>query len=30
MMEEIVDVEPLAPFERWYAEALANEQQPRR
>jgi pyridoxamine 5'-phosphate oxidase len=28
MMEEIVDVEPLAPFERWYAEALANEQQP--
>ena len=28
MMEEIVEVEPLAPFERWYAEALANEQQP--
>jgi pyridoxamine 5'-phosphate oxidase len=28
MMEEIVDVEPLAPFERWYAEALASEQQP--
>lgn len=28
MMEEIVDVEPLAPFERWYGEALANEQQP--
>lgn len=27
-MEEIVEVEPLAPFERWYAEALANEQQP--
>jgi pyridoxamine 5'-phosphate oxidase len=28
MMEEIVELEPLAPFERWYAEALANEQQP--
>ncbi len=28
MMEEIIEVEPLAPFERWYAEALANEQQP--
>jgi pyridoxamine 5'-phosphate oxidase len=28
MMEEIVEVEPLAPFERWYAEALASEQQP--
>lgn len=28
MMEEIVEVEPLALFERWYAEALANEQQP--
>jgi len=28
MMEEIVEVEPLAPFERWYGEALANEQQP--
>jgi pyridoxamine 5'-phosphate oxidase len=28
MMEEIVEVEPLAPFERWYAEALANEEQP--
>jgi pyridoxamine 5'-phosphate oxidase len=28
MMEEIVEVEPLAPFERWYAEALVNEQQP--
>ena len=28
MMEEIVEVEPLAPFQRWYAEALANEQQP--
>jgi len=28
MMEEIVEIEPLAPFERWYAEALANEQQP--
>jgi pyridoxamine 5'-phosphate oxidase len=28
MMEEIVEGEPLAPFERWYAEALANEQQP--
>jgi len=27
-MEEIVEVEPLAPFERWYAEALASEQQP--
>ena len=27
-MEEIVEVEPLAPFKRWYAEALANEQQP--
>jgi pyridoxamine 5'-phosphate oxidase len=27
-MEEIVEVEPLAPFERWYAEAVANEQQP--
>jgi pyridoxamine 5'-phosphate oxidase len=27
-MEEIVEVEPLAPFERWYAQALANEQQP--
>jgi pyridoxamine 5'-phosphate oxidase len=28
MMEEIVEVEPLAPFERWYGEALTNEQQP--
>ncbi len=28
MMEEIVELEPLAPFERWYAEALANEEQP--
>jgi pyridoxamine 5'-phosphate oxidase len=27
-MEEIVELEPLAPFERWYAEALANEPQP--
>jgi pyridoxamine 5'-phosphate oxidase len=27
-VEEIVEVEPLAPFERWYSEALANEQQP--
>jgi pyridoxamine 5'-phosphate oxidase len=27
-MEEIVEVEPLAPFERWYAEALAREPQP--
>jgi pyridoxamine 5'-phosphate oxidase len=27
-MEEIVEVEPLAPFGRWYAEALASEQQP--
>jgi pyridoxamine 5'-phosphate oxidase len=27
-VEEIVEVEPLAPFERWYAEATANEQQP--
>jgi len=27
-MEEIVEVEPLAPFERWYAEALASEEQP--
>ena len=28
MMEEIVEFEPLGPFERWYAEAVANEQQP--
>ena len=28
MMEEIVELEPLVPFERWYAEALATEQQP--
>jgi pyridoxamine 5'-phosphate oxidase len=28
MMEEIVEVEPLAPFERWYARALGSEPQP--
>ena len=28
MMEEIVELEPLGPFERWYTEALATEQQP--
>lgn len=27
-MDEIVDVEPLALFERWFAEAVAGEQQP--
>ena len=27
-MDEIVDVDPLAPFERWFAKALASEQQP--
>jgi pyridoxamine 5'-phosphate oxidase len=28
MMDEIVELEPLAAFERWFAEAVANEQQP--
>jgi pyridoxamine 5'-phosphate oxidase len=27
-MDEIVEVEPLKPFERWFAEALASEEQP--
>ncbi len=28
MMDEIVEVEPLSPFKRWFAEALASEPQP--
>jgi pyridoxamine 5'-phosphate oxidase len=27
-MDELADAEPLAPFERWFAEALRDEQQP--
>jgi pyridoxamine 5'-phosphate oxidase len=27
-MDELAEAEPLAPFERWFAEALRGEQQP--